>query len=560
MFFILIIFFLYRWIKRLIYGPEPPRVRGLREFPSLPPHQPDEERFFDRWQRLAQSYPPGSLRSVDQSVSAFREAVRTLKLQGPDMVRRRTTTTTTTSSPSVSPIFEAHRLGGHMLDTSLASRISVHYNLFCGSVANLGSSAQQLWLQDVLDKAEMGCFALAEERAGVLSGLIVDTLCKVVKEEQGGGGGGHTFFLELDSGAGGEGARKVWITNAMSARWAVVVARLILSDGSDKGPHAFIVDMQSKGVRREDGPRKVAFSSLDMGTVSFDRVRLPVSQMLSGASYIDENGHYVQRDPNRPHNFMHVLQRLLAGRICMSGASLAMVRDVVERTHAYAMQRHIPTVTAAKKKEGEEEDKRVASSTPLAKMPFLSDAFERIQNRWLQLSRFVEGLEMRYSAEEEITVELANSVACAKIECNRFALETIAELKEKIGAFCLLDESPFGPREDYETALYCQRFAEGSSAILEQKMARDCIRHYAGKPWLMLADIGALIPALIKKKKNAWLRIQTVLAQVGLGIHMVQEGGLRPSQEKTMQVWLDAHEKVEKLARLKCQLTIADAI
>lgn len=37
------------------------------------------------------------------------------------------------------------------------------------------------------------------------------------------------------------GARKAYIGNALHGIYATVFARLILADGSDKGPHAFIV-------------------------------------------------------------------------------------------------------------------------------------------------------------------------------------------------------------------------------------------------------------------------------------------------------------------------------
>ena len=57
----------------------------------------------------------------------------------------------------------------------MAVRVTVQLNLFAGSVANLGDDAQRALLQGILLKGELGCFALTEEGAGVLSGLIVDT-------------------------------------------------------------------------------------------------------------------------------------------------------------------------------------------------------------------------------------------------------------------------------------------------------------------------------------------------------------------------------------------------
>jgi hypothetical protein len=104
-------------------------------------------------------------------------------------------------------LFEAHRHGGALFEVGLGIRTTVQYNLFGGSVANLGSAEQIEWLQGnerqknnkkikfqfffcviiliykgVFDRQEIGCFALTERRAGVLSGLICDTTATVTEQ------------------------------------------------------------------------------------------------------------------------------------------------------------------------------------------------------------------------------------------------------------------------------------------------------------------------------------------------------------------------------------------
>ncbi len=76
----------------------------------------------------------------------------------------------------------------------------MQYNLFGGSVANLGSPEQLAWLDGVLNRQEIGCFALTEARAGVLSGLVVDTTAHFKNGE----------FRINSNGAGGV---KRWISN-----------------------------------------------------------------------------------------------------------------------------------------------------------------------------------------------------------------------------------------------------------------------------------------------------------------------------------------------------------
>ncbi len=77
----------------------------------------------------------------------------------------------------------------------------MQYNLFGGSVANLGSPEQVEWLQGVFDRGEIGCFALTEERAGVLSGLIVDATATATATGE--------FVLSTAA----EGSVKRWISN-----------------------------------------------------------------------------------------------------------------------------------------------------------------------------------------------------------------------------------------------------------------------------------------------------------------------------------------------------------
>jgi hypothetical protein len=72
-------------------------------------------------------------------------------------------------------LFEIHRKAAGVVEGGLGVRLTVQFNLFGGSVANLGCDRQREWLRDVMANGELGCFALTESKAGVLSGLIVDT-------------------------------------------------------------------------------------------------------------------------------------------------------------------------------------------------------------------------------------------------------------------------------------------------------------------------------------------------------------------------------------------------
>ena len=144
-------------------------------------------------------------------------------------------------------LFVLHREAGPVVEGGLGVRITVQLNLFGGSVANLGSAAQKQWLQESFNRGELGCFCLTELGAGVLSGLVVNTTATFVA-----GTDGQAPYFDLHSPT--LESRKTWISQGLTARWGVVIARLFVpgsaaaganADGLvDKGPHAFLVDME----------------------------------------------------------------------------------------------------------------------------------------------------------------------------------------------------------------------------------------------------------------------------------------------------------------------------
>ena len=127
------------------------------------------------------------------------------------------------------------------------------------------------------------------------------------------------------------------------AKWGVVIARLLIA-GKDKGPHAFIVDMNSEGflyfpcflssyclgVDKEDMPQKTTYNSLDNAFITFRNVKLPRDALLSGHAFVDDDGEYHLRDESKPFSFITVAQRLLSGRIALSGYSLGKIQVIAK--------------------------------------------------------------------------------------------------------------------------------------------------------------------------------------------------------------------------------------
>lgn len=57
----------------------------------------------------------------------------------------------------------------------MATRFTVQYNLYAGSIIALGNDTQKQRLYDTQETGDLGCFAFTEIGAGVLSGAGVET-------------------------------------------------------------------------------------------------------------------------------------------------------------------------------------------------------------------------------------------------------------------------------------------------------------------------------------------------------------------------------------------------
>lgn len=113
--------------------------------------------FLERWRSVAKEFEDLP-QEYEPSVKALQRAMEVLDFKV-DQLKRITTDRS---------LFDAHRHESMKMGGNLGIRLTVQYNLFGGTVANLGSEMQQLKLQEILDKRQLGCFALTEVRGGVL--------------------------------------------------------------------------------------------------------------------------------------------------------------------------------------------------------------------------------------------------------------------------------------------------------------------------------------------------------------------------------------------------------
>jgi alkylation response protein AidB-like acyl-CoA dehydrogenase len=391
-----------------------------------------------------------STRSFQASAAGLRQLIQTGLLRHTDLRDR------------PDRFFKAHRLlARHAVKhgPGFWIRFTVHYNLCFGTVLAVGSPEQVESMEQVTTDGLLGCFALTEKLAGVQSGLIVQTKAEYKEESQ-------TF--ELNNLGKTEGAYKNWISQGFVADKAVVLADLTVG-GERKGPHAFLMDMRKggelqPGVATGDMGIKTVGNDLDNAWISFDRVQLPRSALLSRYAQVSPSGEYQQTQKGiKP--FEMIGQRLYTGRVAVAQAALSYQRQLYEDTRAYADAKPIPSFGSG-------------GSATLASIPQLYSLFDEAESTTSTLEDFVgiceEWLTPHLLDGSVPSDELAHMIAVAKVKAVEHSIDLCWRLKQEVGSYALMGDSGFGSMD----FLQCCKFAEGDSRVLMLKMARDRMRKF----------------------------------------------------------------------------------
>ena len=227
----------------------------------------------------------------------------------------------------------AFEMLGHA-DLSVMVKAGVHWGLFGGAVANLGTAAHHAeYLPRIIDGTLPGCFAMTETGHG----SDVQSL-----------GTTATYDPETDElvvHTPDVRSRKDYIGGAArDGRLAAVFAQLV-TGGESHGVHCVLVPIRDEdgtplpGVTIGDCGAKAGLAGVDNGRLSFDHVRVPRTNLLNRYGDVDEQGRYSSPIENATRRFFTMLGTLVRGRVSVAGAAGAATRTALTLAVTYAGHR-----------------------------------------------------------------------------------------------------------------------------------------------------------------------------------------------------------------------------
>ena len=230
-------------------------------------------------------------------------------------------------------IFSVHEAVG-MMDGSVATKMTVQFNLFGGTILKLGTKKHHDILLDSIDSLQsVGCFGLTELGYGNNAVEMKTTATYDAETKE--------FVIHTPEVA----ARKYWITNgAIHAHYVVVFAQL-MNKGENEGIHGFLVRIRDEnmnvlpGVTVWDMGYKIGVNGVDNASIGFDNVRIPRDNMLDANASLSADGEYKCDIKSKRGRFLSLADQLLSGRLCIASMTLGSSKISLDTAIRYASSR-----------------------------------------------------------------------------------------------------------------------------------------------------------------------------------------------------------------------------
>ncbi|SOD59530.1 Acyl-coenzyme A oxidase [Streptomyces zhaozhouensis] len=229
-----------------------------------------------------------------------------------------------------------------VVDAGLATILSIHYNLFLGSLLDHDHGERDLG--PYLRMERVGTF-LCTERAHGNDAAQLRTTATLDRAT-------GTLLLETPD----PGARK-WMPNTSTTggpKDALVAARLVI-DGRDEGVFLFLTPLTDghgrhlPGVEVEALPQ-TASSPVDHCATAFRGVRLPLTAMLQGDhGRLAPDGGFTSSLGSPRKRFLRSIGRVTSGKLCMSAYSLGTMRHALAVAVRHSHQRVTSGMTSGQR-------------------------------------------------------------------------------------------------------------------------------------------------------------------------------------------------------------------
>ncbi|HEX4478875.1 MAG TPA: acyl-CoA dehydrogenase [Polyangiaceae bacterium] len=349
-----------------------------------------------------------------------------------------------------------------LIDGTLTTLLTIHFNLCIGSILQHGNGRPELvpFLEELERLDTVGTFMATElgygnnvqalETSATFDAATRDFVI-------------HTPSVAAQKFMPNTGAEGI-------AKLAVVMARLRV-DGQDCGVFPFVVRIRTNDALC-DGVNVIALGDkpdfpLDNAITSFDDVRIPFHQWLSGAgSRIDEEGVFSSDVGSRRKRFLTSMERVQAGKLCLSVAGLSMLRGTLRLALGYSQQRKTFAPGAA--------DVSILSYRPQQRA-----IFEGVATSYA-CAFFLEDVANAYrSRPADDDVEVNRILALGKVFVSSRATRIMSICRERIGAQGLFCANRIVTYWVHTNGIVT---AEGDNEVLIIKSARELLLSSAYTP------------------------------------------------------------------------------
>ncbi len=323
----------------------------------------------------------------------------------------------------------------------LGTRLNVQVNLYLRTIANYHSDPDKILGLDYSNN--IGCFALTESDAGVLSGLIVDVKFEETKDK---------YILNSNQ------VCKKWISQGMLASKGLVIASNI---SNHRDCRIFIIDFSSDSIKQSNESIKQSNESIKQSNESIKQSNesikqsnesiirtqmrdIPVSKYLDLAEIRFDDlvlSKSQVLDKTIPLSRKEILTGIFYGRLCLAEVVMNSISEFVNMVY--------------NKIKDIEKFKKIGHY----------DYIHKLNNNLIDYC-----LNMKKNRQTLLTNGDVMRINCYKIYC----VETAIYIYNKI--HIMFGTHAFGFGLDYQT-LILNKIAEGDTSVL--KLA--CIKEYLNK-------------------------------------------------------------------------------